>query len=181
MRCYPTDTDKQILAKQTGLSRNQVSNWFINARVRLWKPMVEEVHILESRQVDKISSHIQEQEVAPVISRYPSHRRDQDLPSKRPRNDFSSDNKYNDHHIMEINKERMNFYDNFSIYGANNGANGNHEVSLALGLHQNNNTITLSESFPLNRERFVIGGLDAQNRQVGREIIGGQFLHDFGG
>ncbi|ESR48829.1 hypothetical protein CICLE_v10033544mg, partial [Citrus x clementina] len=44
---YPTDSDKQILAKQTGLSKNQVSNWFINARVRLWKPMVEEVHMLE--------------------------------------------------------------------------------------------------------------------------------------
>lgn len=28
----------------------QVSNWFINARVRLWKPMVEEVHSLEMHQ-----------------------------------------------------------------------------------------------------------------------------------
>ncbi|CAL9118467.1 unnamed protein product [Musa acuminata var. zebrina] len=47
---YPTDMDKQNLAKQTGLTRNQVSNWFINARVRLWKPMVEEVHSLEMHQ-----------------------------------------------------------------------------------------------------------------------------------
>ena len=31
----------------------QVSNWFINARVRLWKPMVEEIHNLEMRQVHK--------------------------------------------------------------------------------------------------------------------------------
>ncbi|XP_022732233.1 BEL1-like homeodomain protein 8 isoform X1 [Durio zibethinus] len=46
---YPTDTDKHILATQTGLSRNQVSNWFINARVRVWKPMVEEIHMLESK------------------------------------------------------------------------------------------------------------------------------------
>ncbi|PIA37303.1 hypothetical protein AQUCO_03000120v1 [Aquilegia coerulea] len=45
---YPTDTDKHMLASQTGLSRNQVSNWFINARVRVWKPMVEEMHMLES-------------------------------------------------------------------------------------------------------------------------------------
>ncbi|RAL39295.1 hypothetical protein DM860_002828 [Cuscuta australis] len=52
---YPTDTDKLMLAKQTGLSRNQVSNWFINARVRLWKPMVEEIHNLETRQVQKNS------------------------------------------------------------------------------------------------------------------------------
>ncbi|KAJ8457832.1 hypothetical protein OPV22_030758 [Ensete ventricosum] len=47
---YPTDMDKQHLASQTGLTRNQVSNWFINARVRLWKPMVEEVHSLEMHQ-----------------------------------------------------------------------------------------------------------------------------------
>ncbi|GMI92133.1 hypothetical protein HRI_002882600 [Hibiscus trionum] len=46
---YPTDTDKHMLAIQTGLSRNQVSNWFINARVRVWKPMVEEIHMLESK------------------------------------------------------------------------------------------------------------------------------------
>ncbi|KAF2600292.1 hypothetical protein F2Q68_00006998 [Brassica cretica] len=53
---YPTDTDKLMLAKQTGLSRNQVSNWFINARVRVWKPMVEEIHMLETRQSQKSSS-----------------------------------------------------------------------------------------------------------------------------
>ncbi|XVF45343.1 hypothetical protein PTKIN_Ptkin02bG0198300 [Pterospermum kingtungense] len=41
---YPKDSDKIILARQTGLTRSQVSNWFINARVRLWKPMVEEMY-----------------------------------------------------------------------------------------------------------------------------------------
>ncbi|CAK9138735.1 unnamed protein product [Ilex paraguariensis] len=46
---YPTDTDKHMLATQTGLTRNQVSNWFINARVRVWKPMVEEIHVLETK------------------------------------------------------------------------------------------------------------------------------------
>lgn len=29
--------------------RMQVSNWFINARVRLWKPMIEEIHMLETK------------------------------------------------------------------------------------------------------------------------------------
>ncbi|KAG1368544.1 BEL1-like homeodomain protein 4 [Cocos nucifera] len=46
---YPSDADKQQLARQTGLSRNQVSNWFINARVRLWKPMVEEIYQQEAK------------------------------------------------------------------------------------------------------------------------------------
>ncbi|XP_047168883.1 BEL1-like homeodomain protein 7 isoform X1 [Vigna umbellata] len=41
---YPKDSEKIMLARQTGLTRNQVANWFINARVRLWKPMVEEIY-----------------------------------------------------------------------------------------------------------------------------------------
>eukprot|EP00250_Pteridium_aquilinum_P003686 c13994_g1_i1 orf=357-2609(+) len=49
---YPKDSDKVLLAKQTGLTRNQVSNWFINARVRLWKPMVEEMYQEESKEAD---------------------------------------------------------------------------------------------------------------------------------
>ncbi|XP_068649863.1 homeobox protein BEL1 homolog [Aristolochia californica] len=50
---YPSDVDKHILARQTGLSRSQVSNWFINARVRLWKPMVEEMYLEETKEQDK--------------------------------------------------------------------------------------------------------------------------------
>ncbi|KAF3439471.1 hypothetical protein FNV43_RR17749 [Rhamnella rubrinervis] len=46
---YPKDSEKVLLAKQTGLTRSQVSNWFINARVRLWKPMVEEMYLEETK------------------------------------------------------------------------------------------------------------------------------------
>ncbi|XVE82694.1 hypothetical protein DITRI_Ditri16bG0026400 [Diplodiscus trichospermus] len=49
---YPSDADKHLLARQTGLSRNQVSNWFINARVRLWKPMVEEMYQQEAKEAE---------------------------------------------------------------------------------------------------------------------------------
>ncbi|XP_062082129.1 BEL1-like homeodomain protein 1 [Humulus lupulus] len=55
---YPTDTDKHMLATQTGLTRNQVSNWFINARVRVWKPMVEEIHMLETKGLTDRSNSI---------------------------------------------------------------------------------------------------------------------------
>ncbi|XP_073004894.1 BEL1-like homeodomain protein 11 isoform X1 [Typha latifolia] len=41
---YPNDNEKLMLASRTGLTRNQISNWFINARVRLWKPMIEEMY-----------------------------------------------------------------------------------------------------------------------------------------
>ncbi|KZV17133.1 hypothetical protein F511_31203 [Dorcoceras hygrometricum] len=50
---YPKDSDKLMLAKQTGLTRSQVSNWFINARVRLWKPMVEEMYLEETKEQER--------------------------------------------------------------------------------------------------------------------------------
>ncbi|KAI3417784.1 Homeobox domain-containing protein [Psidium guajava] len=50
---YPKDSDKHMLAKQTGLTRSQVSNWFINARVRLWKPMVEEMYTEEIKEQEQ--------------------------------------------------------------------------------------------------------------------------------
>ncbi|KAF8403378.1 hypothetical protein HHK36_011480 [Tetracentron sinense] len=53
---YPKDSDKIFLAKQTGLTRSQVSNWFINARVRLWKPMVEEMYMEEIKDQEKNGS-----------------------------------------------------------------------------------------------------------------------------
>ncbi|KAK1411003.1 hypothetical protein QVD17_37546 [Tagetes erecta] len=53
---YPKDSDKHMLAKQTGLTRSQVSNWFINARVRLWKPMVEEMYLEEIKEQEQNKS-----------------------------------------------------------------------------------------------------------------------------
>ncbi|KAB2098082.1 hypothetical protein ES319_A01G213600v1 [Gossypium barbadense] len=53
---YPKDSDKVMLAKQTGLTRSQVSNWFINARVRLWKPMVEEMYLEEIKEQEQNGS-----------------------------------------------------------------------------------------------------------------------------
>ncbi|KAL4369552.1 hypothetical protein GQ457_05G006720 [Hibiscus cannabinus] len=50
---YPSDADKLLLSRQTGLSKNQVSNWFINARVRLWKPMVEDMYQQEIKEEDE--------------------------------------------------------------------------------------------------------------------------------
>ncbi|XP_039018771.1 homeobox protein ATH1-like isoform X2 [Hibiscus syriacus] len=46
---YPKDAEKHLLAIRSGLTRSQVSNWFINARVRLWKPMIEEMYLEMNR------------------------------------------------------------------------------------------------------------------------------------
>jgi hypothetical protein len=39
---YPTEDEKDALASKTGLSLNQISNWFINARRRILQPMLEQ-------------------------------------------------------------------------------------------------------------------------------------------
>ncbi|KAJ6715805.1 BEL1-LIKE HOMEODOMAIN PROTEIN 5 [Salix koriyanagi] len=59
---YPKDSDKHMLAKQTGLTRSQVSNWFINARVRLWKPMVEEMYVEEIKEQDSSEENASKKE-----------------------------------------------------------------------------------------------------------------------
>ncbi|EXB36701.1 BEL1-like homeodomain protein 9 [Morus notabilis] len=197
---YPTDTDKLMLAKQTGLSRSQVSNWFINARVRLWKPMVEEIHMLETRQAQKSaqredrnanrsSDHMQSANSLASENPSTSTHRVQDT-SKRTRNELPN---------MPVGSEEMNLsYETLpshlqvgaagmSMAGSGNG------VSLTLGLHQNNG-IGLSEPFPINAaQRFGLGlegnsegynvmsTFEAQNRHFGRDVIGGQLLHDFVG
>jgi len=37
---YPTEEDKEMLAQQTKLTKSQVNYWMINARVRIWKPII---------------------------------------------------------------------------------------------------------------------------------------------
>ncbi|KAH6765060.1 BEL1-like homeodomain 3 [Perilla frutescens var. hirtella] len=53
---YPTESEKMVLARDTGLTRSQVANWFINARVRLWKPMIEEIYKEEFGEAETDSS-----------------------------------------------------------------------------------------------------------------------------
>ncbi|KAL0088060.1 Homeodomain-like protein [Phycomyces blakesleeanus] len=48
---YPTEEEKASLARETNLTLNQISNWFINARRRILQPMLdreeEEKHELD--------------------------------------------------------------------------------------------------------------------------------------
>lgn len=42
---YPTMSERKMLLQKTGLSSDQLSNWFVNARGRVWKRMVEGVYL----------------------------------------------------------------------------------------------------------------------------------------
>ncbi|XP_073062968.1 BEL1-like homeodomain protein 9 [Primulina eburnea] len=179
---YPTDTDKLMLAKQTGLSRNQVSNWFINARVRLWKPMVEEIHMLETRQGQKASQcddHLPTSCSIECENTSSSMQRNVEFSLKRTRNDLTEaptgvEGSMN----LPFNKLSHNPY--LGVGMSNVGGSGG--VSLTLGLHQNG--MGLSESYPITAarrfgldapgEEYVVGGFAAHHRR-----IGGQLLHDF--
>lgn len=185
---YPTDTDKLMLARQTGLSRSQVSNWFINARVRLWKPMVEEIHMLETLQSQKDHQNCEDHSKnKPSLS----DKFQDDAPFKRSRNYEPG------HDISAV----TNHLPCNAIGNVNNnnqpvsvGAVAN-SVSLTLGLHQNNGGLALSEPFPMSEalrfglalevpsnEEYVMNGSDSQNRHYGRDqVIGGQLVRDFVG
>jgi len=40
---YPGNEEKLALCRATNLDMAQINNWFINARVRIWKPLVQKV------------------------------------------------------------------------------------------------------------------------------------------
>lgn len=39
---YPSHVEKQKLSDKTGLATKQIQNWFINARKRIWQPIIDE-------------------------------------------------------------------------------------------------------------------------------------------
>ncbi|XP_062181022.1 BEL1-like homeodomain protein 9 [Phragmites australis] len=177
---YPTDSDKHMLAKQTGLTRNQVSNWFINARVRLWKPMVEEIHNLEMRQLqnnsslDKNQLGMQQTQHSSDSSGKPSDPSSSHWgqSSGVPRNLSSPATRHIQDDLAQMHHDmqgQVSFaYNGLAAHhsnlalsyprqaegvGVGVGGAANGGVSLTLGLHQNNRTYIaepLPAALPLN-------------------------------
>ncbi|CAL9199719.1 BEL1-like homeodomain protein 9 isoform X1 [Musa acuminata AAA Group] len=184
---YPTDVDKQDLAKQTGLTRNQVSNWFINARVRLWKPMVEEIHSLEMRQKNKVSAGDHRFLVSDEQSRLPpSSSKANAFGSQPPPMEYLMGTKCIDQE--ELSPVPVNLVCDGTSNHQHVGGVGN-GVSLTLGLHQNNG-VCLSEPLPLSVARrfgleecsdtYLVTPFGDQERQFGKDV-GTRLLHDFVG
>ncbi|GJQ14808.1 hypothetical protein GpartN1_g6599.t1 [Galdieria partita] len=52
---YPSEEEKEWLAMQTGWTVQQVNHWFINTRVRIWKPIITQLQ----QEVTTLSYHHQ--------------------------------------------------------------------------------------------------------------------------
>lgn len=152
--------------------------------------MVEEIHMLETRQSQKGSQREDVSEHLPTScsiegeNASTSIQRSGDFPLKRSREDPTE---------APVGGQQMKMaYDNILHNPQHHmgvGLNGGGGVSLTLGLHQN--SVGLGDAYPLNAARrfgldshgegYVVSGFAAQNRQFGRDIIDGQIMHDFVG
>lgn len=158
---YPKDSEKIMLARQTGLSRSQVANWFINARVRLWKPMIEEMYKDEFGNVEGDCNKSSEIGQA-VLARWKSESEDADFHDSSM--SVTADRQMGKSEV-EVKKtyyttkfsfQDDSYEDDFSMLGGG----GNQEVSLALGLQH-------SETDQISGGRTQSGGDGTATASVG--------------
>ncbi|KAL8543595.1 hypothetical protein ACS0TY_004242 [Phlomoides rotata] len=184
---YPSDVDKHILARQTGLSRSQVSNWFINARVRLWKPMVEEMYMEELKENDDQNQN-QNQNLQRNEDQKPTHDQLLRIDSECLSSIINNPDK-------DSTKNHEN--PNFGSYGAmeldfGGGALPNYGgVSLTLGLHQHGGGGGVSLAFTTGGAQSSLfetvndqySLLDNEENQTlpYRNLMGAQLLRDLAG
>ncbi|XP_047324606.1 BEL1-like homeodomain protein 7 [Impatiens glandulifera] len=142
---YPKDSDKSLLARQTGLTRSQVSNWFINARVRLWKPMVEEMYKEEFGEAEMDSSSASEDRAVVVKDTQQQQQQQQGSNENK-----AADNIEMDDRIIRYSSQAEEVSFRFATIGSSSSSNspqyqitemgrsrygsGNGVVSLSLGL-----------------------------------------------
>lgn len=136
----------------------KVSNWFINARVRLWKPMVEEMYLEETKanddeNIEGVSNQsnlaiaenttIPHTEQKPIVDQLMIQRDSYNYLSSIM-NQHTTKTIDHDFHMQSCNYPRVSAADSFGAveldflaynqnYGGNGGGGG---VSLTLGLQQ---------------------------------------------
>ncbi|KAK1303997.1 hypothetical protein QJS10_CPB11g00773 [Acorus calamus] len=184
--------------------RLRVSNWFINARVRLWKPMVEEMYMEETKEKDiLLGNHENDNTTTPTTTNnnHPNHHHFQQNQNPNPTNPTSEQKPITNHGLLLHDSDSL-----FSIINSNhhhepapqdlfrvaeldfknNGDGGLHRqnfgvgVSLTLGLHQHESGgMSLSFS-PTTQQSLFLSGENVENLPY-RNLMGAQLLHDLAG
>ncbi|XWS07700.1 hypothetical protein CRYUN_Cryun41cG0012500 [Craigia yunnanensis] len=178
---YPSDSEKLMLARQTGLSRTQVSNWFINARVRLWKPMVEEIHMLELSQAQTSTSEATNQDAklpselhVNKLQHLTTSQEVQNIQTKRPRNNiFYTDEENELPKSVSYTNQLPSNHQHLEVGGTSN-------FCLALSLNQNNGIDLAQQPLPMNLchnfnfetdgELSLRAGFDVGRQQHGKNL-----------
>ncbi|GMI70427.1 hypothetical protein HRI_000712000 [Hibiscus trionum] len=122
----------------------QVSNWFINARVRLWKPMVEEIHNLELRQAQIQTPSPEATNQHPKLPHFISNQEVQNIQMKRPRNNVF----YNEE--TELQKSSTSYINQVPSNRHSLRLIRTSSFGLALGLNQNNGVELEQLPLPMN-------------------------------
>ncbi|KAK3128183.1 hypothetical protein QOZ80_6BG0458010 [Eleusine coracana subsp. coracana] len=179
---YPNDVDKHILARQTGLSRSQVSNWFINARVRLWKPMIEEMY---KEEVDQQSEANQQNPSDTIVKAErtttnlggESYHQQQQLGTavgNHQNSMISSSSIVTDgdqHHLFHSS------YPTNMVHGSSHSS----AVSLTLGLQQQPFASSMMQQQERSAGLMYEGHEEQQSVLPYTNLLGSQLLHDFVG
>nr|KYP67301.1 Homeobox protein BEL1 isogeny [Cajanus cajan] len=212
---YPSDVDKHILARQTGLSRGQahiryemviicilvsiiclkqVSNWFINARVRLWKPMVEEMYLEEVKDHENNIASSEGEDQKPSLIRIDSECASSIV------NNHTPDNKNDPKECfgsVELDFSSYTHHSSGMVSYDQNGTNNNNNVnksgvSLTLGLQQHGVSLAFPPAtqsslyYPRDQiedcQPVQYSLLDAEPQNLPyRNLMGAQLLHDLAG
>lgn len=177
----------------------QVSNWFINARVRLWKPMVEEMYLEELKEKESAAA-ADENDVAPPQNQNNPSRSEDHKPSHDQLVRIDSECLSS---IIDAKKSKSIHADDDHHFGAMeldfSGGGGGHSyggggVSLTLGLHQHGEAGGVSLAFATAPSLFYARDqmeecqtatyslLESENQSLQyRNLMGAQLLHDLAG
>lgn len=135
----------------------KVSNWFINARVRLWKPMVEEMYKKEFTDALEENGPSLSSENTPEITEI----QEQQQTESNPKTGVASSSSMGQSTVACGNDRFM----------TRNGSGG---MSLTLGIHDSDDLGNVPMSSVIDNYENVVAGSNRQYR-----LGSSQLLHDF--
>ncbi|RWW09435.1 hypothetical protein GW17_00027079 [Ensete ventricosum] len=187
-----------------GVNREEIPSFGLLNCMRLWKPMVEEVHSLEMRQKNKTSANgssncatTDEQHQPPSSSRTNPLSSPQFQIASVCRNQNSVTEGIHEELTTSMRNHIQGGPVNFVYDGMSNNqhvaggaaaaaAAGGNGVSLTLGLHQDSSGVCFPEPLPLNVARrfgldecndaYLMSSFGGQERQFGKDVVGAHFM-----